>query len=79
MLISIEGCAQVLEQYADLEGTRIQLLARQRKIVDGNEDVRKAASRTESKRLRVYVHNRRNFSIKSRKRKGKVNHTKRRK
>ncbi|KAK7311432.1 hypothetical protein RJT34_09570 [Clitoria ternatea] len=43
--IAIEGHARLLEQYADLEEKHIQLLARHRKIQDGIEDVKKAASR----------------------------------
>ncbi|XP_027337873.1 kinesin-like protein KIN-12B [Abrus precatorius] len=45
MQMAIEGHARLLEQYADLEEKHIQLLARHRKIQDGIEDVKKAASR----------------------------------
>ncbi|KAK7306409.1 hypothetical protein VNO77_44348 [Canavalia gladiata] len=45
MRMAIEGHARLLEQYADLEEKHIQLLARHRKIQDGIEDVKKAASR----------------------------------
>ncbi|XP_057430385.1 kinesin-like protein KIN-12B isoform X2 [Lotus japonicus] len=45
MRVAIEGHARILEQYADLEENHIQLLARHRKIQDGIEDVKKAASR----------------------------------
>ena len=45
MQMAIEGHARLLEQYADLEEKHIQLLERHRKIQDGIEDVKKAASR----------------------------------
>ncbi|KAI4317414.1 hypothetical protein L6164_025283 [Bauhinia variegata] len=45
MHMAIEGHARLLEQYADLEEKHIQLLARHRRIQDGIEDVKKAASR----------------------------------
>ncbi|KAL0460222.1 UNVERIFIED_CONTAM: Kinesin-like protein KIN-12A [Sesamum latifolium] len=54
MQMAMEGHARMLEQYAELEEKHIQLLARHRKIQDGIEDVKKAATRagvrgTESK------------------------------
>ncbi|XP_061363751.1 kinesin-like protein KIN-12B [Gastrolobium bilobum] len=45
MQMAIEGHAQILEQYADLEEQHIQLLERHRKIQDGIDDIKKAASR----------------------------------
>ncbi|XP_061338674.1 kinesin-like protein KIN-12B [Gastrolobium bilobum] len=45
MQMAIEGHARLLEQYADLEEKHIHLLARHRKIQDGIEDVKKAATR----------------------------------
>ncbi|KDP32570.1 hypothetical protein JCGZ_13120 [Jatropha curcas] len=45
MQMAMEGHARMLEQYADLEEKHIQLLARHRKIQDGIDDVKKAASR----------------------------------
>ncbi|KAI4344893.1 hypothetical protein L6164_012075 [Bauhinia variegata] len=45
MHMAIEGHVRLLEQYADLEEKHIQLLARHRRIQDGIEDVKKAASR----------------------------------
>jgi len=54
-LAIIEGHAQLLEQYADLEEKKhVHLFARHRRIREGIEDVKKAASRagvrgTESK------------------------------
>lgn len=45
MHMAIEGHARLLEQYADLEEKHIQLLVRHRKIMDGIDDVKKAASR----------------------------------
>ncbi|RDX83172.1 Kinesin-like protein KIN-12B, partial [Mucuna pruriens] len=45
MHMAIEGHARLLEQYADLEEKHIHLLARHRQILDGIEDVKKAASR----------------------------------
>ncbi|TKY59924.1 Kinesin protein KIN12A [Spatholobus suberectus] len=45
MQMAIEGHARILEQYADLEEKHIQLLERHRKIQDGIDDVKKAASR----------------------------------
>ncbi|RHN42518.1 putative plus-end-directed kinesin ATPase [Medicago truncatula] len=46
MQIAIEGHARILEQYADLEEKHVQLLERHRKIHDGIDDIKKAASRT---------------------------------
>lgn len=45
MHMAIEGHARILEQYADLEENHILLLARHRRIQEGIEDVKKAASR----------------------------------
>ncbi|KAK4266579.1 hypothetical protein QN277_027476 [Acacia crassicarpa] len=45
MHMALEGHARLLEQYADLEEKHIQLLVRHRKIMDGIDDVKKAASR----------------------------------
>jgi kinesin family protein 15 len=45
MHTAIEGHARLLEQYADLEEKHVQLLARHRRIQEGIEDVKKAASR----------------------------------
>ncbi|EEF45998.1 Carboxy-terminal kinesin, putative [Ricinus communis] len=45
MQMAMEGHARMLEQYADLEEKHIQLLARHRKIQEGIDDVKKAASR----------------------------------
>ncbi|KAG5029417.1 hypothetical protein JHK87_012931 [Glycine soja] len=45
MQMAIEGHARILEQYADLEEKHIQLLDRHRKIQDGIDDVKEAASR----------------------------------
>ncbi|KAL6960057.1 TRAFAC class myosin-kinesin ATPase superfamily [Sarracenia purpurea var. burkii] len=45
MQMAMEGHARMLEQYADLEEKHIQLLARHRKIQDGIDDVKKAASK----------------------------------
>jgi kinesin family protein 15 len=45
MHTAIEGHARLLEQYADLEEQHVQLLARHRRIQEGIEDVKKAASR----------------------------------
>ncbi|KAF7837065.1 kinesin-like protein KIN-12B [Senna tora] len=45
MQMAIEGHARLLEQYADLEEKHIQLLVRHRKIMEGIDDVKKAASR----------------------------------
>ncbi|CAA2996922.1 kinesin KIN12B [Olea europaea subsp. europaea] len=45
MQMAMEGHARMLEQYADLEVKHIQLLARQRKIREGIEDVKKAAAK----------------------------------
>ncbi|KAF2325742.1 hypothetical protein GH714_034749 [Hevea brasiliensis] len=45
MQLAMEGHARMLEQYADLEEKHIQLLARHRKIQEGIDDVKKAASK----------------------------------
>ncbi|PSS32623.1 Kinesin-like protein [Actinidia chinensis var. chinensis] len=45
MQMAMQGHARMLEQYADLEEKHIQLLARHRKIQDGIDDVKKAASK----------------------------------
>lgn len=45
MRMAMEGHARMLEQYADLEERHMHLLARHRKIQDGIEDVKKAASK----------------------------------
>ncbi|KAL5075978.1 hypothetical protein RYX36_014962 [Vicia faba] len=45
MHMAIEGHARLLEQYADLEEKHVQLLARHRRIQEGIEDVKKAASK----------------------------------
>lgn len=45
MQIAIEGHARILEHYADLEEKHIQLLERHRKIHDGIDHIKKAASR----------------------------------
>ncbi|KAJ7957285.1 Kinesin-like protein [Quillaja saponaria] len=45
MQMAMEGHARMLEQYADLEEKHIQLLARHRRIQEGVEDVKKAASK----------------------------------
>ncbi|RDX70332.1 Kinesin-like protein KIN-12B, partial [Mucuna pruriens] len=45
MQVAIKGHARILEQYADLEEKHIQLLERHRKLQDGIDDVKKAASR----------------------------------
>ncbi|XP_015958259.1 kinesin-like protein KIN-12B [Arachis duranensis] len=45
MQTAIEGHARLLEQYADLEEQHVELLERHRKIQDGIDDVKKAASR----------------------------------
>ncbi|KAG6785287.1 hypothetical protein POTOM_011017 [Populus tomentosa] len=45
MQMAMEGHARMLEQYADLEEKHIQLLARHRRIQEGIEDVKKAASK----------------------------------
>ncbi|KAK7247028.1 hypothetical protein RIF29_41904 [Crotalaria pallida] len=42
---AMQGHARLLEQFADLEEKHIQLLERHRRINDGIEDVKKAASR----------------------------------
>ncbi|XP_042395837.1 kinesin-like protein KIN-12B [Zingiber officinale] len=42
---AMQGHARILEQYADLQENHIALLARHRKIMDGIEDVKKAAAR----------------------------------
>ncbi|KAL8120951.1 kinesin-like protein KIN-12B [Apium graveolens] len=54
MQMAMEGHARMIEQYADLQEKHIQLLDRHRRIRDGIDDVKKAASRagvrgTESK------------------------------
>ncbi|KAL9269205.1 Kinesin-like protein, partial [Drosera capensis] len=43
--LAMEGQARTLEQYADLEEKHMELLARQRKIQEGIDDVKRAASR----------------------------------
>ncbi|XP_073275294.1 kinesin-like protein KIN-12B [Primulina huaijiensis] len=45
MQMAMEGHARMLEQYAELEEKHIQLLARHRRIQDGIDDVKKAASK----------------------------------
>lgn len=45
MQLAMEGNARMLEQYADLEEKHMQLLLRHRKIQDGIDDVKKAASK----------------------------------
>ena len=45
MQMAMQGHARMLEQYVDLEEKHIQLLARHRKIQDGIDDVKKAASK----------------------------------
>ncbi|XP_010527428.1 PREDICTED: kinesin-like protein KIN-12B [Tarenaya hassleriana] len=45
MQMAMQGHARMLEQYADLEEKHIQLLIRHRKILDGMDDVKKAAAR----------------------------------
>uniref|UniRef100_A0A2P2ITY0 Kinesin motor domain-containing protein n=1 Tax=Rhizophora mucronata TaxID=61149 RepID=A0A2P2ITY0_RHIMU len=45
MQMAMEGHARMLEQYVDLEEKHIQLLARHRKIQEGIDDVKKAASK----------------------------------
>lgn len=45
MHMAIEGHARLLEQYADLEEKHVQLLARHRRIQEGIDDVKKAASK----------------------------------
>ncbi|XP_010532718.1 PREDICTED: kinesin-like protein KIN-12B [Tarenaya hassleriana] len=45
MQMAMQGHARMLEQYADLEEKHMQLLVRHRKILDGIEDVKKAAAR----------------------------------
>lgn len=45
MQVAIEGHARILEEYADLDDKHSQLKARHRKIMDGIDDVKKAASR----------------------------------
>ncbi|XP_050237294.1 kinesin-like protein KIN-12B [Mercurialis annua] len=45
MQMAMEGHARMLEQYADLEEKHIHLLARHRKIQEGIDDVKKAASK----------------------------------
>ncbi|KAI3706255.1 hypothetical protein L6452_23869 [Arctium lappa] len=45
MQLAMEGHARMLEQYADLEERHINMLIRQRRIQDGIEDVKKAATR----------------------------------
>lgn len=52
--MAVQGHARILEQYADLQEKHMSLLAKNRKISDGIEDVKKAAakagvSRPESK------------------------------
>ncbi|URE28617.1 Kinesin motor domain containing protein [Musa troglodytarum] len=42
---AMQGHARILEQYADLQEKHIGLLSRHRKIMDGIEDVKKAAAR----------------------------------
>lgn len=43
--MAVQGHARILEQYADLQEKHIALLAKNRKISDGMEDVKKAAAR----------------------------------
>ncbi|KAK9683135.1 hypothetical protein RND81_10G119100 [Saponaria officinalis] len=45
MQLAMEGYARMLEQYADLEEKHMQMLARHRKMQEGIEDVKKAASK----------------------------------
>ncbi|KAJ0015026.1 hypothetical protein Pint_20842 [Pistacia integerrima] len=45
MQMAMEGHARMLEQYVDLEEKHIQLLARHRKIQEGIDNVKKAATR----------------------------------
>ncbi|KAK9725853.1 hypothetical protein RND81_05G173800 [Saponaria officinalis] len=45
MQLAMEGHARMLEQYADLEEKHMQMLARHRKMQEGIEDVKKAASK----------------------------------
>lgn len=45
MQLAMEGHARMLEQYADLEEKHMQLLARHRRIQEGIDDVKKAATR----------------------------------
>ncbi|KAL9237860.1 hypothetical protein vseg_012358 [Gypsophila vaccaria] len=45
MQLAMQGHARMLEQYADLEEKHIQMLARHRKMQEGIEDVKKAASK----------------------------------
>uniref|UniRef100_A0A6N2MY27 Uncharacterized protein n=2 Tax=Salix TaxID=40685 RepID=A0A6N2MY27_SALVM len=45
MQMAMEGHARMLEQYADLEERHIHLLARHRRIREGIDDVKKAASK----------------------------------
>ncbi|GAV58960.1 Kinesin domain-containing protein/Kinesin-related domain-containing protein [Cephalotus follicularis] len=45
MQMAMEGHARMLEQYADLQEKHIQLLARHRKIQEGIDDVKKAATK----------------------------------
>ncbi|KAG8369560.1 hypothetical protein BUALT_Bualt14G0026100 [Buddleja alternifolia] len=45
MQMAMEGHARMLEQYAELEEKHIQLLSRHRKILDGVDDVKKAATK----------------------------------
>lgn len=45
MQMAMEGHARMIEQYADLQEKHIQLLDRHRRIRDGIDDVKKAASR----------------------------------
>ncbi|KAL8048654.1 hypothetical protein ABFX02_07G081100 [Erythranthe guttata] len=45
MQMAMEGHARMLEQYAELEEKHIHMLARQRKIHDGIDDVKKAAAK----------------------------------
>ncbi|XP_051133503.1 kinesin-like protein KIN-12B [Andrographis paniculata] len=45
MQMAMEGHARMLEQYAELEEKHIEMLARQRKIHDGIDDIKKAAAR----------------------------------
>ncbi|KAL9240082.1 hypothetical protein vseg_014342 [Gypsophila vaccaria] len=58
MQLAMQGHARMLEQYADLEEKHMQILARHRKMQEGIEDVKKAASKagvkgTESKFINV--------------------------
>ncbi|KAL7596877.1 kinesin-like protein KIN-12B isoform X1 [Lactuca sativa] len=45
MQMAMEGHARMLEQYADLEERHMNMLIRQRRIQDGIEDVKKAATK----------------------------------